>query len=112
MSTSAKILVGKGCRANTGSTRIPCADDDSLTWNRYTHLCVAQLRVFTKLSARQLFEETFGVENVEVKVYGNVLAVTALLHGLAVEELSREELDHHDPDYELLITLRTVKPRA
>jgi len=43
-------------------------------------------------------------------VYGNVLAATAFLHGLAAEELTREELDHRDPDYELLIGVRAQKP--
>jgi len=65
---------------------------------------------FTKLSARQLFEEAFPAQNIEVEAHGNVLAATAFLHGLAVRELRKEELDHNDPDYELLITLRAVKP--
>jgi SAM-dependent methyltransferase len=64
---------------------------------------------FTTLSARRLFEEVFPPENVTVKAYGNVLAAVAFLHGLAAEELKREELDYHDPDYELIITVRAVK---
>ncbi len=67
---------------------------------------------FTRLSARQLFEEVFPAQNIEVEARGNVLAATAFLHGLAVQELRKEELDHNDPDYELLITLRAVKPEA
>jgi Methyltransferase domain len=66
----------------------------------------------TKISARRLFEEAFAAGNIEVAAHGNVLAALAFLHGLAVEELRRKELDHHDPDYELLITLRVVKPGA
>jgi len=64
---------------------------------------------FTSLSARRLFEEIFPRENIEVKSYGNVLTAIAFLHGLAAEELSREELDYHDPNYEVVITLRAVK---
>jgi hypothetical protein len=45
-----------------------------------------------------------------VEAYGNVLATIALLHGLATQELCQEELDHHDPDYEVLIMVRAVKP--
>jgi hypothetical protein len=67
---------------------------------------------FTKLSARQLFEEAFPATSFEIGVHGNVLAAVAFLEGLAVRELSGEELDHHDPDYELVITLRAVKPEA
>jgi hypothetical protein len=44
-----------------------------------------------------------------VKSHGNVLVASALLQGLAAEELRRQELDYRDPDYELLITLRAVK---
>jgi hypothetical protein len=65
---------------------------------------------FTTLSAKRLFEEVFPTENVEVKAYGNVLVAVAFLHGLAVEELKQKELDYHDPDYEVLITVRAVKP--
>jgi hypothetical protein len=38
-----------------------------------------------------------------------VLTAIAFLRGLAAEELKREELDYHDPDYELIITVRAVK---
>jgi SAM-dependent methyltransferase len=65
---------------------------------------------FTTLSARRLFEESFPAAKVKVDAYGNVLAAIALLHGLATQELRQEELDHRDPDYEVLITVRAVKP--
>ncbi len=67
---------------------------------------------FTSLSARRLFEEAFPAGNVTIEVYGNVLAAIAFLHGLAAEELKQEELDYPDPDYEVLITARAVKPEA
>jgi len=38
-----------------------------------------------------------------------VLAATAFLNGLATEELRKEELDHYDPHYQLLITIRARK---
>ena len=65
---------------------------------------------FTTLSAKRLFEEVFPPENVESRAYGNVLIAIAFLHGLAVEELRQKELDYHDPDYEVLICVRAVKP--
>jgi len=64
---------------------------------------------FTQLSARRLFEEAFPAANIRVEAHGNVLAAIAFLHGLAVEELRQEELDYHDPDYEVLITLKALK---
>ena len=68
--------------------------------------------MFTKLSAQRLFDETFPAADLEIEAHGNVLAAVSFLHGLAAEEVRREELDHHDPDYEVLITLRAVKPGA
>lgn len=65
---------------------------------------------FTTLAARRLFEEVFSSECVQVEAYGNVLAAIGFLHGLAAEELKRGELDYRDPDYEVLITVRAVKP--
>ena len=64
---------------------------------------------FTSLSARRLFEEVFRPDDVTVTTYGNVLAATASLQGLISSELRREELDHWDRDYELVIGLRAVK---
>ncbi|HLY41906.1 MAG TPA: methyltransferase domain-containing protein [Terracidiphilus sp.] len=65
---------------------------------------------FTSLSLRRLFEDVFPRECVQVESRGNVLAAVAFLHGLAVEELRRDELDYHDADYELSVLLRAVKP--
>jgi hypothetical protein len=67
---------------------------------------------FTTLSARRLFESVFPSESVLVESHGNVLAAVAFLHGLTSRELQPAELDHNDPDYQLLITIRAVKPRA
>ncbi len=65
---------------------------------------------FTTLSARKLFTEVFPASSVTVQAHGNVLVAMAFLHGLVSEELRQEELDYFDPDYEVLITIRAVKP--
>jgi SAM-dependent methyltransferase len=65
---------------------------------------------FTTLSASKLFNEVFPEENVTVEAFGNVLTTVAFLHGLVTEELRQKELDYHDPDYEMLIVVRAVKP--
>ena len=67
---------------------------------------------FTSLSAGKLVTEAFPAASVTVQAYGNVLAAMAFLHGLVAEELRQEELDYCDPDYEVLITIRAVKPSA
>ena len=67
---------------------------------------------FTSLSTRLLFQEAFPAANVSVKTYGNVLAATAFLQGLVVEDFRVAELDRHDPDYEVSIAIRAVKPMS
>jgi glycosyltransferase involved in cell wall biosynthesis/SAM-dependent methyltransferase len=67
---------------------------------------------FTSLSARRLCESVFPPASVTVEAHGNVLVAVAFLHGLAREELHQEELDTSDPDYEVLITVRAVKPET
>jgi SAM-dependent methyltransferase len=71
-------------------------------WGEYWH--------FTSQSLQRLLAERFPSAELRIEVYGNVLTATAFLHGLAAEELTREELDHRDPDYELLIGVRARKP--
>lgn len=65
---------------------------------------------FTTRSAHRLVSEIFPPETVAVQAYGNVLAATAFLQGLVAEELRPAELDYFDPDYELLVTIRAMKP--
>lgn len=65
---------------------------------------------FTTQSLRRLLSDAFPPEKVAVTAYGNVLASTAFLQGLAVEDLRHDELDHHDQRYEMLIAGRAVKP--
>ena len=64
---------------------------------------------FTSDSARRLFADAYGPENVEVQAHGNVLSAACFLYGLAAEELSEQELAHRDPDFELLMTIRAVR---
>ena len=64
---------------------------------------------FTTLAARRLFADAFPGADIAIEAYGNVLATSAFLHGLAAHELTAEELDHRDPSYEMLITARVVK---
>lgn len=62
---------------------------------------------FTTLSAETLFKQDFP--EVTVRSYGNVLATIARLHGILATELRPEELDHHDRDYDVIISIRAVK---
>jgi SAM-dependent methyltransferase len=64
---------------------------------------------FTTASARRLFEESFAPDTIEVDAFGNVLAATAFLHGIAAEELTVDELVYRHRDFETLITVRAKK---
>ena len=77
------------------------AKDDLERWGEYWR--------FTRQSAGRLYRDIFGEQRVEVEGHGNVLAAVAFLEGLAAEELTPRELDHHDPNYEVLITVRARK---
>ena len=65
---------------------------------------------FTPTSARRVLLEAFPANSIEVQGHGNVLVATAFLHGIAAEELRREELDHRDSRYVVSTTVRAVKP--
>ena len=46
----------------------------------------------------------------QVQSYGNVLAATAMLHGLAAEEVGARKLDDRDRDFEVLIGVSALRP--
>lgn len=64
---------------------------------------------FTTQSLERLIRENFPGAQVSVSSYGNIKAAVGYLHGLAAEELSAEDLDLIDPDYEVLLAARVVK---
>ena len=64
---------------------------------------------FTAQSLGRLLGESFGSGQVEVEAHGNVLASTAFLQGLCVDDLSNDELDHRDQRYQMLVAGRAVK---
>ena len=64
---------------------------------------------FTARSAQHVFSQVFGDANVYVQTYGNVLTATAFLHGLVQEELTRQEVEFYDPDYEVVIGVKATK---
>lgn len=60
---------------------------------------------FTTDSITKLFQPVFG-GGITVVSFGNSLAATALLQGVAQEELpDRSLLDFEDPDYQVIVTL-------
>jgi hypothetical protein len=64
---------------------------------------------FTDASIQRCFGDVFGQESVQVETYGNVLAASAFLHGLASRELRPSQLEYWDPEYQVTIGVRAVK---
>ena len=77
---------------------------DMANWGEYWR--------FTSLSVQKLLGEVFPEDHLTVHAYGNVLAATAFLYGLTAGELHQAELDYRDPDYELILGVRAIKPRG
>lgn len=66
---------------------------------------------FTAQSVERLLSDVFG-RAPAVRTYGNVLAATAFLHGLAVEDLpDASRLDVVDPDYPVIVAAVVEKGR-
>jgi SAM-dependent methyltransferase len=82
-----------------GLTKISPPEDEA--WGEWWH--------YTSRSAQRLAEEAFGVGNVEVSAYGNVLAAAGFLYGLAASDLRPDELEAHDRLYEVIVGIRAVK---
>jgi SAM-dependent methyltransferase len=70
-------------------------------WGEYWHI--------TTQSAERLLSETFPRALIEVGSRGNVLAAICALHGLAANEITTRDLRLHDPDFEVIVTIRAKK---
>jgi SAM-dependent methyltransferase len=66
----------------------------------------------TTRSTARLFAEVFPQDHITVRAYGNVLAAISFLQGLAVAELTTDELEAHDSNCELVLSVRAVKPES
>ena len=96
-----RILKPGGVVLGSVPTLSPICRYDMDRWGDYWR--------FTSAAVQRLFGDVFGSNNVHVEAYGNVLVATAFFYGMAAEELTTEELDFNDRDFEALITVRAVK---
>lgn len=103
LSNAVKVLKPGGHLLLTvpGITQISRYDMDR--WGQYWS--------FTDLAVRKLCEQAAPGGEISVRTYGNVKAAACFLYGLAAEEMSHQDLDYHDPDYQLLIAAVVRKPR-
>ncbi len=88
--------------ATVSGTISPVSRYDMDRWGHYWG--------FTYLSILKLMEDDFGSGNVEISSYGNAMAATAFVQGLAVEDITAKALlDEMDPDYAVVIGIKAVK---
>jgi SAM-dependent methyltransferase len=66
---------------------------------------------FTSASLQRITACAFPQNQIFIDSYGNVLAAAAFLYGVAAGELSEQELDYKDVDYEVIISLKAIKQR-
>lgn len=64
---------------------------------------------FTDSALKKLTAETFPASNVEVETFGNVYIASAFLYGMGIREVSSKHLDYHDPQFQVIITVKAVK---
>jgi len=101
VNTLHRILRPGGVLLASFSTVSQISRYDMDQWGDYWRL--------TSAAAKRLFGDIFGADRVQVEAYGNVLVATAFLYGLAAQDLTAEELDFRDRDYEALVCVRAVK---
>ena len=51
-------------------------------------------------------------DGLQIVTYGNVLSAAASLYGLAAADLTAHELDHCDPNFEVIIAVRAQKRKS
>jgi SAM-dependent methyltransferase len=101
LGTAHRILAPGGVLLATTPGIARIAPVESELFGEWWHL--------TSMSAKRISEEIFGVGNVQVEAFGNVLAAAGFLFGLGSYDLTPEELAVRDPAFEVIVGIRAVK---
>jgi glycosyltransferase involved in cell wall biosynthesis len=72
-------------------------------WGKYW------LWAFTDASMERIMGERFSIQNTTIETHGNVLVASAFLYGMGLPELKKEQMDSHDPHYQVIVTVSAVK---
>ena len=94
---SKRILKPGGVMLVTLSTLSP-------VWNIKHHMWR-----FTGASANYIFGKYFSRKKYEVNTYGNALTGQAFWVGMAIEDLTKEELEYNDPHFPVVVTIKATK---
>lgn len=67
---------------------------------------------FTSSALSRLMAEFFADAEVTIDSFGNVRVATAFLYGMGLAELTEQELAYYDPQFQVINTVKAVKPGA
>jgi SAM-dependent methyltransferase len=64
---------------------------------------------FTESSMKRMLSEVFSADAVTINTHGNVLVAAAFLYGMGLPEISKKNMNYHDPHYQVIITAKAIK---
>jgi glycosyltransferase involved in cell wall biosynthesis len=64
---------------------------------------------FTDTSMRKVMKETFNGSEIDIQTYGNVKVASGFLYGMGLPEIDTKSLNYHDPQYQVIISVKAVK---
>jgi SAM-dependent methyltransferase len=68
------------------------------------------LWAFNKASMVRIMSELFSPDQFKINSYGNILVATSFLYGVGLPEMKKEEMDYHDPHFQVIISAKATKP--
>lgn len=64
---------------------------------------------FTDSALHRLMAEMFPTDTLEINSFGNVFIASAFLYGMGIDEVTKEQLDVYDPQFQVINTVKAVK---
>jgi glycosyltransferase involved in cell wall biosynthesis len=64
---------------------------------------------FTGQAMTKILAEYFSKDLTKVNTYGNVYVAAAFLYGIGLPEINKEMLEYHDPQMQVIVTVRAQK---
>lgn len=65
---------------------------------------------FTDAALQRLLPESFPVGSFTVESFGNVFIASAFLYGMGISEVTPEQLDFYDSQFQVINTVKAIKP--
>lgn len=90
-----KLLKPNGTVMLTAAAISQIALYDYKNWGEYWH--------FTDQSMRELLQEAFAEDQIEVHAYGNMKAAIASMFGMCQEEMNLADLEYQDEQFPLIV---------